>query len=95
LPKFAKISQNCVILVLTGKAGEEEKETEMTQSQTLYAKMISRRTAKGWNVEDSKFSLYKILSANSSIEQKIRDLMYWDFATEKQAELFLAEWAAA
>ena len=63
----------------------------MTQTQTLYAKMIDRRTAKGWNVEDSKFELFKILTDSTSTAQKIRDLVYWDFATEKQAATYLAE----
>jgi hypothetical protein len=62
----------------------------MTQTQTLYAKMIDRRTAKGWNIEDSKFELFKILTDTTSEDQKIRDLMYWDFATEKQAKTYLA-----
>lgn len=34
--KFAKICRNSVILELTGKAGEEEKETEMTTYETEY-----------------------------------------------------------
>jgi hypothetical protein len=75
---------------LSGKAGRL-KGTEMTQTQTLYAKMIDRRTAKGWNVEDSKFELFKILTDSTSTAQKIRDLVYWDFATEKQAATYLAE----
>jgi hypothetical protein len=63
----------------------------MTQSQTLYAKMIDRRTAKGWNLEDSKFELFKILTDTTSTAQKIRDLVYWDFAAEKLATAYLAE----
>jgi hypothetical protein len=63
----------------------------MTQSQTLYAKMIDRRTAKGWNEEDSKYDLFKILTDTTGTDQKIRDLVYWDFATEKQARIYLAE----
>jgi hypothetical protein len=63
----------------------------MTKIQTLASKMIDRRTAKGWNVHGSLFDLYKIMTASTSDEQKIRDLVYWDFATEKQAVAFLNE----
>ena len=63
----------------------------MTKTETLASKMIERRTAKGWNLEDSKFELFKILTDTTSTAQKIRDLVYWDFATEKQAATYLAE----
>ena len=63
----------------------------MTKSETLATKMIQRRTEKGWNVEDSKYDLFKILTDTTSTAQKIRDLVYWDFATEKQAATYLAE----
>ena len=63
----------------------------MTKSETLATKMIQRRTEKGWNVEDSKYDLFKILTDSTSTAQKIRDLVYWDFATEKQAATYLAE----
>jgi hypothetical protein len=62
-----------------------------TKIQTLASKMIDRRTAKGWEVHGSFFDLYKIMTSSSSDDQKIRDLVYWDFATYKQAEDFLAE----
>jgi hypothetical protein len=62
----------------------------MTKTQELYKKMIDRRTAKGWNIEDSKFELFKILTDVTSEDQKVRDLIYWDFATEKQAKTYLA-----
>jgi len=63
----------------------------MTKSETLATKMIQRRTKKGWNAEDSKYDLFKILTDTTSTAQKIRDLVYWDFATEKQAATYLAE----
>jgi hypothetical protein len=63
----------------------------MTKTEALYNKMISRRTAKGWNEEDSKFELFKILTDTTGTAQKIRDLVYWDFATEKQAITYLTE----
>jgi hypothetical protein len=75
---------------LSGKAGRL-KGTEMTQSQKLYEKMIDRRTAKGWSKEDSKYDLFRILTDTSSTAQKIRDLVYFDFATEKQATTYLAQ----
>jgi hypothetical protein len=65
----------------------------MTKIQTLASKMIDRRTAKGWELYGSFFDLYKIMTASSSDDQKIQDLVYWDFATEKQAVAFLAEQA--
>jgi hypothetical protein len=36
LPKLPKIRRNYVILLLTGKAGEEEKETEMNTKTIRY-----------------------------------------------------------
>jgi hypothetical protein len=63
----------------------------MTKIQTLASKMIDRRTAKGWEVHGSFFELYTILTRGTSYEQKIQDLVFWDFATYKQAVDFLAE----
>ena len=63
----------------------------MTKIQTLASEMIERRTAKGWEVHGSFFELYAIMTSNSSDDQKIRDLVFWDFATYKQAVAFLAE----
>jgi hypothetical protein len=63
----------------------------MTRTEVLYNKMISRRTNKGWNEEDSKYDLFKILTDTTRTDQKVRDLVYWDFATEKQARDYLTE----
>lgn len=60
----------------------------MTTSEIIAENMIARRTAKGWNVEDSKFELFKIMTDTTRTDQKIRDLVYWDFATEKQARAY-------
>ena len=63
----------------------------MTKSETLATKMIQRRTEKGWNAEDSKYYIFKILTDTTSTAQKFRDLVYSDFATEKHAAIYLAE----
>lgn len=63
----------------------------MTKIQKLASEMIDRRSAKGWEVYGSFFELYSIMTASSNDDEKIRHLVFWDFATYEQAKDFLAE----
>lgn len=63
----------------------------MTKAEQIAAKMIARKVRQGWNEEQSRRDLFDIMIDTTSNSQKVRDLVYWNFATEKMAQAYIAE----